>query len=68
MRYVSRKVGGSKVVDARGCKDEGDRMSALQVKRKKAIATLDAAIKKRDRKRERLHLIKTIAKKESKHG
>ena len=47
-----RFLGGNskkRVTDARGYKDEGDRMSALLLKRDKARAVLDAAIKKRDR-------------------
>ena len=53
MRYVSRKVGGSKVVDPKGYRDEGDRMTALLIKRDKARAILDAAIRKRDLNKEK---------------
>lgn len=49
MRFLNTKSNKRRVVDSRGYKDEGDRMTALLIKRDKARAALDAAIKKRDR-------------------
>ena len=49
MRFLNTKQNKRRVVEPRGFKDEGDRMTALLLKRDKARAVLDAAIKKRDR-------------------
>ena len=53
MRFLNGKNNKRKVVDPKGWKDEGDSMTALLLKRDKARAVLDAAIKKRDLNKEK---------------